>query len=165
MSLIPWRSKRLTDDWGDDWASAALSRFRGEMDDVLERFLGGASNALDFGVNTIAGGGPVLDVTETDTEVMVRAEVPGVDPKDLKISVVGNVLTISGEKQERHETKGEDFFHSERRFGSFRRSIHLPAAVDTDKVSAEHKNGVVHIRIGKNPGAVPKRIPVKSASE
>ena len=106
---------------------------------------------------------PAIDVSETDTEVVVRAEVAGVDPRGIDVSLSGQTLTIGGEKKESTETQGENWYRSERRFGSFRRTLQLPAPVDTEKVSAEHKNGVLTVRLKKLQSALPKRIPVRSS--
>lgn len=156
MSIIPWRGKRQDAEFEP---VRTLDAFRAEMDRMFDRFLGG-----DWPFTRAGGLGnwlPTVDVTETDREVTVRAEVPGLDPDDLDISVIGQVLTISGEKKESSEKKGEDYYHSERRFGSFRRSVSLPASVDSEKVSAKHKNGVVTIVLPKVESERPKRIPVK----
>jgi HSP20 family protein len=165
MSLIPWKNKRSAYRVDDDWMSAPMIRFRSEMDQLFNRFFGGAMDMVENGFNAMTCWAPSLDVSETDTEVTVRAEVPGIDPKDLQITVAGNMLTIAGEKKDVTERKGENFYHSERRFGAFRRSVHLPAPVDAEKITAEHKNGLVFIRLKKEPGAVPKRIPVKTVND
>jgi HSP20 family protein len=88
--------------------------------------------------------------------------VPGLDPKDLEVSISGNHLVLAGEKKESTEKKGKDFFHTESRFGSFQRTIPLPDAVDPDNVEAEYSNGVVVIHLKKAPSAVAKRIEVKA---
>jgi len=165
MNLIPWKGKRQNDDTTELMRTSPMSFFRSEMDRLFDRFFGddrGLTRPDAFGDT---GWVPSLDVSETDTEVSVRAEVPGVDPKDLDISVSGQMLTISGEKKESRESKGESYHQVERRFGSFRRSVQLPASIDTERVSAEHKDGVVMIRLQKRPGAVPKRIPVTSKAK
>lgn len=159
MNLIPWRSKRHDDDDFDGNVSTALSTLRSEMDRVFDRFTHGFWSE-PFG--SFATYVPSIDVAETENEITVRAEVPGVDPKDLNITLSGQMLTISGEKKESTEKKGENFYHSERRFGSFRRTLQLPVPVNQDKMTAEHKNGVVQIRLQKEPSAVPKRIPVNT---
>lgn len=163
MNLIPWRGKREEVDWDDFWSRSPLATFRTEMDRLFDRFLAGSETA--FGPGRWGDWAPSLDITETEKDVTVRAEVPGVDPKELEITVSGQVLTLAGQKKEFTEHKGENFHHSERRFGSFRRSIQLPASVDSEKISAEHKNGVVTIKLHKIASAAPKRIPVRSASE
>ncbi|MCW5776933.1 MAG: Hsp20/alpha crystallin family protein [Phycisphaeraceae bacterium] len=137
---------------------ASLGRLRDEMDRLFERFVGDSG---DWWGRTPEGVVPALDVSETDTEVTVRAEVAGIDPKDLDISIAGNVLTVAGEKREETERKDEDYYHCERRFGSFKRMVHLPESVDPDRVTAEQENGVVTIRIAKEAGAMPKRVEVK----
>jgi HSP20 family protein len=80
------------------------------------------------------------------------------------MSVIGNTLTLSGEKDESKEEKGENFYVSERRFGSFRRSIELPEGIDADKIAAEQNNGVLTIKIPKLRTAKPRHVPVKAAN-
>lgn len=105
-----------------------------------------------------------LDVTESKTEYVVRAEVPGIAPDKVEITLHGDVLTIAGEKSA-EKTHDQDGWHrSERRFGSFRRSLQLATAVDADKVQAEHAHGVVTITLPKAASALPKRVDVKPAS-
>lgn len=165
MALVPWKTKRAGQQNGDEFVDAPLARFRSEMDQLFNRFLGRDWDLVGSGFTGYSGLGewmPSLDVTESDKEVTVRAEVPGVDPKDLDITVSGNVLTISGEKKETTERKGESFFHSERHFGRFRRTLQLDCPVDSSSVSAAHKNGVVEIRMNKQPDRSAKRIEVKA---
>lgn len=106
------------------------------------------------------GWAPSLDVNESEDAITVRVEVPGVDPKEIDVSVSDDVLIISGEKREESEERGDGFYHAERRFGSFRRSVALPAAIDSERVSAEYDKGVLTIRLEKSEKDVPKRIPV-----
>lgn len=160
MNLIPWRNKNKQNETYDIEPYDMMDRFRSEMDRTFDRLFGGLAGR-DGGsmMQTFA---PSLDVTETDTEFVVRAEVPGMEPKDIDITITGQQLVLSGEKKESSERKGENFFHSERRFGSFRRSITLPSTVDVERVAAEHKNGVVHITLKKREGAQPKKITVQA---
>ena len=90
-------------------------------------------------------------------------EVPGIDPAELHVSVVDDVLTIEGEKRDDRESDGEGWRVTERRFGKVRRRVALPAAVDADKVSAETKNGVLSVRLPKSEADQPKVIPVSTA--
>jgi len=92
---------------------------------------------------------PKLEVTETDDELIVRAEVPGLEGKDIDVSITDQVLTIQGEKKEEKEEKEKDAWHREFRYGSFSRSIGLPNSVDTDKVDAKCKKGVLKIKLAK----------------
>ena len=82
-------------------------------------------------------------MAEDEKELTVRAELPGIDPKDLDVSVVDNHLVLSGEKKESSETKEKGVYHSETRYGSFRRTLPLPEGVDTEHVDAQYTNGVL----------------------
>lgn len=130
---------------------------RGEIDRVFDDMLGGFVPGLKV---SGAGWVPSIDVNESDDEIRVEAEIPGVSAEDFDISVMDDVLSISGEKKEESEEKGDDFYRRERRFGSFRRSIALPAAVDTERISAEYDRGVLTVRLAKVEKAVPKKIEV-----
>jgi HSP20 family protein len=103
---------------------------------------------------------PSLDLSESEKEITVRAEIPGVDPENIDIAVSGNVLTISGEKKEEYEERSQSVFRAERRFGSFRRSVALPDFVDTEHVSADYDKGVLTIHLAKSEKDVARRIPV-----
>ncbi|MEJ2071800.1 MAG: Hsp20/alpha crystallin family protein [Syntrophobacterales bacterium] len=88
---------------------------------------------------------PAVDIKETDTEIVVKAEVPGIDAKEINISVTGEVLTIKGEKKSEKEEKEENYHLVERSYGSFSRSLVLPAAVDLDKIEAKYDKGVLTV--------------------
>ena len=165
MSLVPWRGKRPESGWDEDRPESVLTRFRSEMDQLFERFFGRTWDVMEQGFSAMTAWAPSLDVSETDTDINIRAEVPGVDPKELEITVTGQMLTLAGEKKETTEHRDENVYRSERRFGSFRRSFQLPTPVDTEKITAEHKNGVILIQLKKQQSAVPKRIPVKPAND
>ncbi len=107
---------------------------------------------------------PRVDVSETDKEIKVSAELPGMDEKDIDVSLARDTLTIKGEKKEEKEEKGEDYYRMERSYGSFTRSVPLSAEVDTDKVQATFKKGVLEITLPKTPEAIQetKKVPVKS---
>jgi len=94
---------------------------------------------------------PTVDVVETADAVDVTAELPGLEDKDVELSVRENVLTISGEKRAEHEQKDEkrNIFYAERSFGRFERSLTLPAYVDAEKATATFKNGVLTIHLPK----------------
>ncbi|MHC4661353.1 MAG: Hsp20/alpha crystallin family protein [Planctomycetota bacterium] len=96
-----------------------------------------------------AGWSPRLDISETETEFVVKADVPGVDPKELDISLEDDILTVSGEKKEEHEEKEENYHRIERSYGSFSRSIKLPSNVDSSKIEAGSKDGVLKLVIPK----------------
>ncbi len=105
---------------------------------------------------------PRVDVYETNSEVVVKATVPGVKPEDLDITVTGNVLTIKGEIKEEDVEEGANFIRRERVFGSFRRDLTLPVEVDVEKAEATFENGILTLRLPKVEAAKPKRLTVKS---
>ena len=93
---------------------------------------------------------PVIDVSESDNDFVVKAEVPGVDAKDVDISIDNNNLIISGEKKQEQEEKDRNYYRLERSYGSFRRSFALPADVDVERIKASSKDGVISIVIPKS---------------
>jgi len=107
---------------------------------------------------------PRLDVTENATSFTVTAELPGMDEKEIDLSISGDTLTIRGEKKEEKEDKNRNYYYSERSYGSFLRSIPLPGQVETDKVSASFRKGVLTITLPKTAAAIDatKKISVKS---
>jgi HSP20 family protein len=110
------------------------------------------------------GFSPRVDVTESDKEIKVSAELPGLDEKDIDISVTKKAVIIKGEKKEKTEEKTEGYYKSERTYGSFQRTVPLDCEIDTDKVEASFKKGVLTITLPKTPEAVQetKKIAVKS---
>ena len=103
-----------------------------------------------------------MDVAETSDGVTVTAELPGVDPGDVEVTVVGNVLTIRGEKRELGEHRERSYHYVERRFGAFHRALQLPGTVDPEKVDAVFRNGILKVRVPKLPDAKLKRITVRT---
>ena len=106
------------------------------------------------------GWSPNIDIAETDNNVIVKAEVPGLDPKDIDISISGNTLTIKGEKKEEKEQKDKFYHRIERSYGSFKRTIDLPVSVAIDKVEAKGNNGILEITLPKMEKAKTKKISV-----
>jgi HSP20 family protein len=104
---------------------------------------------------------PAVDLIETDDEVVVTATVPGLKPEDLKITLVGDVLQISGQSSAQTERKDATYHMQERRYGAFSRSIPLPTPVVSDKVNAEFENGELTVRLPKAQEARPKSIAIK----
>ena len=106
---------------------------------------------------------PRVDVTEDNENLFVEADIPGVDKTDLKLSVTGDVLTISGEKKKESRDEKMNYYRIERNYGSFSRSFTLPAEVHADRISAEFKNGVLKITLPKTEEAkiVEKHIEIK----
>ncbi len=132
------------------------------MSDRLTNLLAGRSapgGGRDESI-ALAAWAPVVDVMETDEEFQIRAELPGVEKKDVKLSVEEGVLTISGHREQEKEEKGKRYHRIERAYGSFARSFTVPDAVDEQKVAAEFKNGVLTVRLPKSEKARPKSIEV-----
>jgi HSP20 family protein len=107
---------------------------------------------------------PALDVFEKDGKLHINAELPGMQDSDIEIEVADDVLTISGEKRDEREVKEDNYYRSERTYGSFRRQIALPAGADSDNVEAKFKDGVLKIEVPVKPTApATKKIEVKAA--
>ena len=104
---------------------------------------------------------PVCDVFEDKDAVKIVAEVPGVTPEDVKISLENNLLTIRGEKRQQAEEKTERVHRYERTYGAFERAFALPTTVDPEKIAANYANGVLTVTIPKAERARPREIPVK----
>ena len=153
MSIVPWRNKRKTGEL------TALGELRHEMDRLFDSFMRDPLGSLGDPF-TARHWLPAVDVAETGEEITVRAEIPGVDPKDLEITVAGSRLTIAGEKRESHERSNKDLHLSESRYGSFRRSIDLGGAVDPEQIQAECEQGVLTVKLKKTKAAAAKRIAV-----
>jgi HSP20 family protein len=107
---------------------------------------------------------PAVDVAETDKAYEITAEVPGLAEKDLEVKVASGTLTVKGEKHEEKEEKKKDYYVSERRYGAFERSFRLPEGIDTDKIEASFRNGVLKVVLPKTPEAqkAEKKIEVKA---
>jgi HSP20 family protein len=102
------------------------------------------------------GAAPAVDIAEKDDAYEVTAELPGMDERDIDVQVAEGMLVIKGEKKEEKEEKKKDFFISERRFGSFRRSFRVPESVDADKIEAQFKKGILTVTLPKLPEAKSK---------
>lgn len=136
-----------------------VSRLRREMDRLWDDFFGPGRRALR---PLEAEWAPAVDVSETADKVVVKAEVPGIEAKDIDISLSGDVLTIKGEKKSEREEKKENYHLVERSYGSFSRSLRLPAAVKADKIEASYKQGVLTVTCPKKEEVKPKAIEVKT---
>ncbi len=143
--------------------SDPFSVLRSEMDRVFDAFLG-----RGFGLPSLQRPGgdqavmPSIDVCETENEVVVEAELPGMDEKDVTVTLSGGILTLKGEKKSEREEKKDDYHLTERSYGSFQRSFRVPEAVDQEQVTASFDKGVLKVTMQKRPDAGPseKRIPI-----
>jgi HSP20 family protein len=131
---------------------------RREMERFFDRFVEPVGEPFA----TIAGDWvPKLDVAETNDAMVVKAEMPGVDPKDIEVTFMGDLLTLKGERERATEEKEERYHRMERTYGTFLRSVRLPMAVDGGKVTATYKSGVLVVTLPKMPAAKGTFIPVK----
>ena len=100
---------------------------------------------------------PAVDIVEKDNAFEITAELPGLDAKNIELSLSDDILTIKGEKTEEKEEKSKDRYVSERRYGSFRRSVQLPSTVDAGKIDANYKSGVLTVTLPKSAEAQKKQ--------
>lgn len=148
MSIMRWRPGR------------ELATIRDEMNRLFDEFFSGFPFPERRRGLMEGEWAPTVDVAETDENIVVTAELPGVKQNDVEISVVNDVLTLKGEKKEEKEIKKENYHRIERSYGSFQRSITLPTGVQADKAKATYKDGVLTITIPKVEEAKPKSIKI-----
>jgi len=123
-----------------------------------EAFRGTRTGDEDWGLG--GSWAPAVDILEQDGNIVLKAELPGVDPKDVDIRVENNTLTLRGERRFDNETKRDDYHRVERSYGSFARSFSLPNVVDTDKIKADYKDGVLNVTLPTKEEAKPKQIAI-----
>ena len=131
------------------------------VQDRLNRIFDEAFSGTGRSDNERALGGswaPAVDIFEHEGDLVLKAELPGVDPKDVDVHVENNVLTLRGERKLESEVKREQYHRVERAYGSFSRSFTLPNVVDTDKIKAEYKDGVLRVTLPKREEAKAKQI-------
>jgi HSP20 family protein len=133
-----------------------FERMRRDLDRLYESFFERTRRTEEAGEYL-----PALDICETKDQILVKAEVPGMEPKDLDVTLSDGILTLKGEKQHEREEKEGSCHLVERSYGAFSRSIQLPAAVQSDKINASYKNGVLQIILPKSEEAKTKEIKIK----
>lgn len=152
LDLVPWRrnSHHLTRGMADD----LLMPLHQRIDRVFSDFFGTDAPHLT-GTPWDAGFSPNMDVSETDQQFEVTAELPGLDAKDLDVTLTDGVLTIKGEKksESKDEDKQRNHYRLERSYGAFRRSLQLPPEADAEQVSASFDKGVLRVTIAKKEEA------------
>lgn len=138
------------------WEPRDLFGLRRELDSMFDTFLG-------RGERFAVAWTPPMDVTELENEIQIQIELPGMKADDINVSITNNIMTLSGEKKEESERRGEDFHVKERTFGSFTRSVTLPSVVNADKITARFTDGILKISLPKAEEARAKRIEVKAS--
>jgi len=144
LEITPWRPLR------------ELSNLRREMEDLWGN-LAGEREFLPMKGEWM----PALDVSETKDSLIVKAEIPGMERKDIDISLSGDLLVIKGEKKQKIEEKKESFHRIETRYGAFSRSIRVPVSVDSNKIEASYDKGVLKITLPKKEEIKAKQIEIK----
>jgi HSP20 family protein len=136
-----------------------------QMNSLFDDFFSG----FDITPRALVSGGfgaftPSLDVKESDKDFTIRAELPGVEEKDIEVTLTNDAVTIKGEKKEEKEDKGKNYYYMERSYGSFNRVIPLAVETDANKAQASFKNGVLNITIPKSASAKTKgtKVPIKA---
>jgi HSP20 family protein len=162
--LIPWKKNNNGELAVTREPAHPFDQFRREMDQLFEGFLSewpARTSLLDRRLGTFV---PHIDLAETDKEVRITAELPGLDEKEVEVTLTQGVLTIKGEKREEHEENKGDMHRSECRYGMFERSVQLPADIDADQAKASFKKGVLKVTLPKTAEAQSnrRRIPVES---
>jgi len=145
MELVPWRP------FGE------LTPFRQEMENLWKRFFGESLFPGPVSGEWL----PSADISETKDKLLIKAELPGLEAKDINVSMSDDVLTIKGMKEKEEEEKDEHYYHCERYCGSFQRSFRLPVNVQSNKVEATFDKGVLKITLPKTEEAKKKEIEIK----
>ncbi len=150
--------------WGPRWGLARgpfreLARMEREMEDLFARF----SREWPFArwAGEPRGWAPAVDMVDQKDEVVLRADLPGLEQKDIEVTVEGGMLTVRGERREEQEVKEEDYYCCERWAGAFARSLPVPPGVDAEKIKATFKNGVLQIHLPKTAEAKGKKVEIK----
>ena len=136
-----------------------------EVSDRLNRMFARTAASRTNGKETmiVADWTPSVDISETEQEYQIKAEIPDVKKEDVKVTVEDGVLTIQGERKHEKEEKGKKYHRIERSYGSFVRTFSLPDVIEEEKVNADFKDGVLNLHLPKSEKAKPKAIEVKVA--
>jgi HSP20 family protein len=145
--LVGWKPQR------------ELFNLRTPMSRLFDEFLAPAQWSEDS--QSLWNWNPAVDIMDNDDHILITAEIPGVDKKDISVDVKDRMLTLRGERSSDNEVKEDRFYRRERTFGKFERSFTLPAAVDPDNIKAEYKDGVLKIEVPKPEGHKPRQITVQ----
>ena len=156
MALQSWLP-RLRTQW-DPFADMQ------DLQKEMNRFLGVFSGRTDRGATLQeTSWAPTADIHETKDELVAVLELPGVNQKDVEISLVGDSLTIRGERRREDQVGEENYYRVERSYGPFTRTLLLPSIVDVDRIKAVYKNGLLEIRLPKREEAKSRPIPIEGA--
>lgn len=150
MALVRWDPAR------------ELDAFQNDMNRLFDTFFQGRGGGV--GANGARRWIPAMDLVETDEQFVLRADLPGLERDDVEIEVKDGVLTISGQREAEHESRGEGYHRVERASGRFSRSLDLPAGIDAGAIAAEFDRGVLEVRIPKPEEVQPTRVHIGTGS-
>jgi HSP20 family protein len=154
FDVLPWKRKKENQ----------INALQREFDNLYERFF--EPNFLPSSYFFKKGKwDPIMDISEGRKDIMVKAEIPGIEARDFDISIDGRLLTIRGEKKQEQSQKEERYYRVERSYGYFNRTIELPAEVNPDKVDASYKRGVLKIKLQKAKEQKTKRIKITKGTK
>lgn len=153
MTLVRWQPFREIESWEPFREMDILQR---QMNRLFERLLP-TDGGGDLGLGFI----PAAEIEETDDSVLLKVEIPGLEPKDINVEVTTESVSISGERKSETTTEEEGLSRSEFRYGKFQRIISLPSVVENDRVRAEYKNGILSLTIPKAESAKTKAVKVR----
>ncbi|NIX37231.1 MAG: Hsp20 family protein, partial [Nitrospinaceae bacterium] len=141
--------------------------FQKEMNQLMDNFSRSmfSLTPTKWNLPEISATYPKMDISETDKEFKITAELPGMDEKDIDVSVSNDVLTLKGEKKAEKEEKKSNYYRMERSYGTFQRSIPLPAEIEKDQIQATFKKGILTVVIPKSEKAVKERKSIEIKSE
>jgi len=159
--LVPWSRERRNVPVRQEEDNPFYSLQR-SINQVFDNFLFEGFGRSPFSLLTSFS--PRLDVSETDKEFHITAELPGIDEKDVEISLSDNFLTLKGEKKDENQQKRKDYYRMERSYGMFERTIPIPEGIDSNKVEASFKKGLLTVTLPKTAEYQKerKRIPIKA---
>ena len=157
-TIMPWTKES---PFGQRAGADPLALFHRQVDNLFDNFFN-TSLGVPWQGRSFA---PDIDVSESEKEVRVIAELPGLDEKDVEVTLADNILTLKGEKKEEQEEEKNGYHHSERSYGLFERSVRLPEGADTEKAEAKFKNGILRVSIPKKPGAATARRKIELKAE
>jgi HSP20 family protein len=155
-SIIPTRTPNVA----ERPAGNLFTSLQREIDRVFDDFTRGWPSLRMANTDLT----PRMDIAETDKDIEITAELPGLEEKDIQVNIADNVLTIKGEKKAEKEEKDKNYHVVERSYGSFYRALNLPTGINADAIKANLANGVLKVTVPKPAAAQPKKVEVKTAA-
>jgi HSP20 family protein len=134
-----------------------LDRFRRDFDELFDRFLGGRGNLPSRAAAVF----PAVESFVHEGKLVIHVDLPGIDPKDVEVTVSGNTLTLSGKREHKREEKNRNYLHREVTYGSFERTVELPEGCNASEIKASYRNGVLELTVPMPKGAMARKVPIQ----